>query len=153
MFRWTQTSDEEWTCSSKQTTDNKRCSWICCTGEVFRWDIIQSVQSRTAFESCIVFPITAFVAVQYANNNKCDGKTGNEVNACVDALNNRPQWEKIHAGCPTLTLEMPQKCHINTWWNYGWTYLNILLMHNPLGTSHSCSWSLLWSRSLYEKTF
>ena len=104
-------------------------------------------------KAVLYFLITAFVAVQYANNNKCDGKTGNEVNACVDALNNRPQWEKIHAGCPTLTLEMPQKCHINTWWNYGWTYLNILLMHNPLGTSHSCSWSLLWSRSLYEKTF
>lgn len=88
-------------------------------------------------KAVLYFLITAFVAVH----------------VCVDALNNRPQWEKIHAGRPTLTLEMPQKCHINTWWNYGWTYLNILLMHNPLGTSHSCSWSLLWSRSLYEKTF
>ena len=42
-------------------------------------------------KAVLYFLITAFVAVQYANNNKCDGKTGNEVNTCVDALNNRPQ--------------------------------------------------------------
>ena len=36
------------------------------------------------FKAVLYFLITAFVAVQYANNNKCDGKTGNELNACVD---------------------------------------------------------------------
>ena len=54
---------------------------------------------------------TAFKVSQYAINNKYDGKTGNKVNACIDMLNNRLQWEKIHAGCHALTLEMPQKCH------------------------------------------